>query len=267
MNGQGCVRFVLCIAAFWFLSGAACDSDKPSDSIATSEMTARFVARANASGVTKVVAELLVPGDLVPENVNLNGGDRLIAVKTDPGTLDMNRRGLVEREDHLETSYRNEFGTGEQDTQIEVEFDRSASGQADAPASSVTLPSPFALQWVTDTVAMTAAPRFVSRSSATPYFVVWDPFGAPDFEVGDELVYEVTGDCVKTLTGEIDWAGGEDALELFAALEDRDPPHDGESCPVRVKFELQRQGTIDPAYADGSFVGLQRRVLELQTTP
>jgi hypothetical protein len=230
-------------------------------------MTARFVARANASGVTKIVAELLVPGDLVLENVDLNGGDRLIATKRDPGSIDGSDRVMVEHDDHVETSYGANFQTDQRDTRMEIDFDRSASGQADANGSSVTLPSPFALQWVSDPVAMTSAPRFFSRSSATPYYVVWDPFGAPAFEAGDVLVYSVTGRCIETLEGTIDWAGGEDALELTAALEDAAPPRGDRACPIRVEFTLQRQGTVATAFAGGSFVGAQGRVLKLQTVP
>lgn len=267
MRFQLIVRVALSFAGFLFLSGAACDSDRSSPTIATPEMTARFVARANASGVTKVVAERLVPGDLVLENVDLNGGDRLIATRIDPVTLDEDDRVMAENDDHFDTSYRAYFRTGARDTRIEIDFDRSASGQAEASGSSVTLPSPLALRWVSDPAAMTPAPRFFSRVSATPHFVVWDPFAAPDFEQGDELVYEVTGSCIQTLSGAIDWAGGEDALELTGSLEDRSPPNDGQSCPIRVEFTLRRFGTVSPAYADGTFAGEQRRVLELQTLP
>ncbi|MBK7951696.1 MAG: hypothetical protein IPK00_23765 [Deltaproteobacteria bacterium] len=106
-------------------------------------MTARFVARANASGVTKIVAELLVPGDLVLENVDLNGGDRLIATKRDPGSIDGNDRVMVEHDDHVETSYGANFQTGEQDTQIEIDFrPQRLQGQTDANGSSVTLLRP-----------------------------------------------------------------------------------------------------------------------------
>lgn len=264
----GRVARILLVGLFSLgLPGAACDSDRDSATIATSEMTARFVARANASGVTKIVAELLVPGDLVLENVDLNGGDRLIARRIAAGSGDARERVMVEKDDLVDTEYGANFQTGERDTRIEIDFDRTASGQADAIGSSVTLPSPFALQWVSDPVAMTPAPRFFSRSTATPYYVVWDPFGAPDFEPGDELDYAVTGTCIQTLSGTIDWAGGEDALELTAALEDANPPQDGRSCPIRVEFTLSRSGAISPAFDGGSIVGAQGRVLKLQTVP
>lgn len=267
MHPSGVVRFVLAILGVLVLSGGACDSDRESSTIETDEMTARFVARANASGVTKIVAELLVRGDFGLENVDLNGGDRLVATKRDPGSIDGNDRVMVERDDHVETGYGANFQTGEGGTRIEIDFDRSASGQADANGSSVTLPSPFALQWVSDPVAMTPAPRFFSRSSATPYYVVWDPFGAPEFEAGDVLVYKVTGICIETRFGTIDWAGGEDVLELTAALADAAPPQDDRACPIRVEFTLQREGTIAAALSGGSFVGAQGRVLKLQTVP
>lgn len=267
MSGRRVVRLIVSILMLVFLSGASCDSDRESSTIETSEMTARFVARANASGVTKIVAELLVSDGLVQENVNLDGGDRLIASRIEPGAIDASDRVMVERVDGFETEYGANFQSGERDTVIGIDFDRSASGQLDATGSSVTLPTPFAIRWVSDPVALTPAPRFFSRSTPTPLYVVWDPSGAPDFEPGDELLYEVTGTCIRRISGEIDWAGGEDALELTAALEDAAPPNDGRSCPVRVELNLVRSGTISPAFAGGTFDGAQGRVLKLQTVP
>lgn len=97
--------------------------------------------------------------------------------------------------------------------------------------------------------------------------MIWDPFDAPDFEPGDALDYEVTGSCIETLRGGIDWPGGEDMLQLTDVLEDRDPPDDGKSCTIRVELTLRRTGMVDPLFADGSFVGEQVRVLKLKSTP
>ena len=237
-----------------------------SSTIETNEMTARFIARADGTGATELFAELLIPGDLIPENVNVSGGDRLIAKRIDPNTLEEREKLMIEHSD-FDTNYGAGFRIDDKQTGFEIAFDRSASGRVSASDSSVTLPSPFALDWVSDPVAMTPAPQSFSRSSATPYFVVWDPFGAPEFEPSDALNYQVTGKCILTLSGVIDWQGGEDALELTGALEDLAPPRDGRSCPIRVRITLQRDGTVDSAFSDGSFVGEQVRVLKLQSVP
>jgi hypothetical protein len=131
----------------------------------------------------------------------------------------------------------------------------------------VTLPSPFALDWVSDPDTLAPAPKTFSRSAASPVFIVWDPFGAPDFEPGDTLHFAVTGQCIETYSGTIDWQAGEDVLELTGVLEDAAPPRDGRICPTRVEITLRRQGVIDAAYAGGAFVGEQVRTLRLISTP
>jgi hypothetical protein len=170
-------------------------------------------------------------------------------------------------DDDFETGYFADFPTREPDSTYEIRFDRTATGRTSAGPSSVTLPVPFEIQWVSDPVAMTSAPKSFSRSSATPYFVVWDPFGAPDFVPGDTLRYEVSGSCIQTLTGMIDWSAGEDSLQLTNVLVDAPPPRDEKVCPLRVELTLSRDGTIDASYLDGTFVGEQVRFLELHSTP
>ena len=153
------------------LTGAACDSERPSSAIETNEMTARFTARAEGTGATELVAELLVPGDLILENVNINGGDRLIAKRIDPITLEEREKIMIEHSD-FDTNYGAGFRMDDRETGFEIAFDRSDFGRVSASGSSATLPSPFELDWVSDPVAMTPAPQSFSRSSVTPYFVV-----------------------------------------------------------------------------------------------
>lgn len=175
MNRMIAARLFGSMLTLAILSGAACDSDRHSSTIETNEMTARFIARADGTGATELFAELLIPGDLIPENVNVSGGDRLIAKRIDPNTLEEREKLMIEHSD-FDTNYGAGFRIDDKQTGFEIAFDRSASGRVSANDSSVTLPSPFALDWVSDPVAMTPAPQSFSRSSATPYFVVWDPF-------------------------------------------------------------------------------------------
>ena len=195
--------------------------------------------------------------------------EKRIAITPD-GAQELVKRGhkvLIEQENLDFFAYTGTFNTQQKDDAIEVVFDRSATGQSSASGSILTMPTPFELDWVEDPVSMSAAPKTFSRSSATPYFVVWDPFEAPDFEPGDVLSYNVFGNCVLPATGVIDWPGGEDALQLTGVLLDQASPRDGLNCRLHVVFTLGRTGVLDPAFASGSFVGKQIRELHLESTP
>jgi hypothetical protein len=264
--------------ALMSLTGTACadwlDSgdwggSSGSKSVATDEIYAELLAQADGSGSSEVQATLGISPSLRTTLV-LNGGDRLNATSVDPVLLDEEEKVLRKRKDGGDRWYSRSFQIGGKDTLFEVALDRGGS-RVSAPDSFATLPAPFVLDWVDDTVALTLAPEPFSRSSATPYYVVWDPFDAPDFEPGDEpgdeLDYEVTGDCIETFQGALDWEAGGDALQLTGVLPDRPPPDDGMSCPLRVEIRLGRMGTLDPAFLGGSFWGEQLRVLELDSTP
>jgi hypothetical protein len=265
------VRLRFAVVVFVCLSTAACDDDDPSPEIETSAMRARFVARSTGGEKTRVIAELLAEdgNSFFLDHVNLNRGDKLITTSIEPVGLDEQEKRLAERDTGLEGNrfYAARFGGIEKDTAFELVFDRSATGQTSAGVSTTSLPSPFELDWVSDPVTLTPAPRPFSRSSDTPYFVVWNPFGAPDFEPGDQLSFSVTGNCIETFSGTIDWPGGEEALQLTQVLEDRDPPRDGESCKLRVELTLRRTGTVAAEYEGGTFHGEQVRVMHLSSRP
>lgn len=258
-----------CFVALSCLAASGCDTDESSPRIETGDMRARFVARSKGGDRTRVIAELLTRDELFLENVNLNGGDRLIATAIEPVSLEADEKRLGERDTGLEGGrfYAVRFGGIEKDKLFEVVFDRSSTGLTSAGVSTTRLPSPFELAWVSDPVSGSPAPRPFSRSSATPFFVVWDPFDAPDLVPGDQLLFEVTGNCIETFSGSIDWQGGEDALQLTQVLEDRDPPRDGERCKLRVELTLRRAGTVAAEYEGGTFYGEQVRVLHLPSKP
>lgn len=265
------ISTLACFVALSCLAASGCDTDESSPRVETSDMRARFVARSKGGEKTRVIAELLVQdgGPFFLDHVNLNGGDKLIATAIDPIRLDEKEKRLVERDTGLEGGrfYAARFGGIEKDEAFEVLFDRSSTGLTSAGVSTTSLPSPFELDWVSDPVSGSPAPRPFSRSSATPLFVVWDPFDAPDFDPGDQLLFAVTGNCIRTYSGSIDWPGGEDALQLTQVLEDRDPPRDGESCDLRVELTLRRAGTVADEYEGGTFYGEQVRVLHLPSRP
>ena len=266
----GTTRLITAIAACAVLCGSeySCD-DGPhsvhSANVATGSISADITARAIGNGRTHI--RVILEEGNGPNDIDLNGGDRLFAKHIHPTTLKEQTKVLIEQENRDSFAYTGTFNTQEKDDAIEVAFDRSATGQSSADGSSLTMPTPFELDWVEDPVSMSAAPKTFSRSSATPYFVVWDPFGAPDFEPGDVLSFEVFGNCVLPYTGVIDWPGGEDALQLTGVLLDQAPPGDGRNCLLHVLITLSRTGVLDPAFWGGSFVGKQIRELHLESTP
>lgn len=256
----------LAIAACAVLCGSedSCESphSTPSTELATSSMAAQITARAIGNGRTHIRVDLTSG-----EDVDLTGGDRFVATHVDAATQTPRSKDLVEQEHFDAFAYTGAFNAQEKDDVIEIAFDRSATGGTSAPASSVTLPTPFDLDWVEDLGTMSPAPRRFSRSAATPRFVTWEPLGAPAFEPGDLLSYSVVGSCIESSFGTIDWAAGEDSLSLTGVLQDQPPPRDGQSCLLHVVFTLRRTGIVDPAFSGGSFVASQIRDMHLESTP
>lgn len=259
-------RVGIAFAACVVLCGAedSCDSphSQPSTDVVTSAMTAVMTARAIGNGRTHVRVDLTAG-----EDVDLTGGDLFVATHIDAATQTPRSKDLVEQENLDAFAYTGAFDAQEKDDEIAVAFDRTATGRVSAPSSSVTLPTPFELDWVEDLGTMSRAPRRFSRSAATPRFVIWEPFGAPDFEPGDQLTYSVVGSCIVPFSGTIDWAGGEDSLSLAGVLVDSPPPHDGAPCILHVVLTLTRTGSVDPAFFDGSFRAQQIRDMHLESTP
>jgi len=260
------LKISIALAAIACLAGVAC-SGTNSDSVDTKKIFAELTASAAITGRTEVSAALRISGPILSNQVRLVEGDLLRATRIDPITLTEDDQVMTRSRGAVTISYSTVFSSGEKDTGFEVALDRSQSGRVSAIDSRVTLPAPFVLDWVDDPVAMTPAPNPFSRRSSTPYFVIWDPFDAPDFDPGDELHYEVTGSCIQALEGSIDWESGEDVLQLTGVLQDQPPPNDGLSCLLELKFSLRRAGVLDPAFAGGSMVGEQVRYLVLQSPP
>ncbi|MEZ4289095.1 MAG: hypothetical protein R3E53_00630 [Myxococcota bacterium] len=252
------------------LAGAGCNLDgewftEQSREVATDDIRAVFSATASGDGRTVVEARLITDlGSLFFDDVILVDHDRLFVKRIDP--IDASEREkLLDRK--RGPRYRESFGGEAKDTGFEIRFDRPETGHRNAPDSRASLPTPFTLRWVDDPIANTPAPEPFSRSSATPYYVVWDPFDSPDFEPGDVLTYMVSGPCIQSRDGTLDWEAGEDVLQLTGFLMDLPPPDDGRSCPIRVRIVLERAGSIDPEFSRGSFFGRQVRELRIQSEP
>lgn len=262
MNRMCLRRLVVGVISMGALVGASC---APSESkvIQTRRMSADFVATARNSRVTQIRATLRSSFD----DVELTGGDTLTAITTDPVTFVETERRLVADRGFFGVSYERDFPGNEKDTLIEITLDRTSTNNVTASDSNVTMPTPFMLHWVASPISLEPVPLDFSRSSLETRFVVWDPFDAPDFEVGDVLDFSITGSCIEPYFGIIDWEDGEDALELTDVLQDRQPPNGGQTCVIDVVMTLSRDGVVDSAFRNGTFVAEQIRVLTLLARP
>ena len=262
MSRMSLNRSVVGVLLMGSLIGASCFTSE-SEVLQTREMRADFVATAQGAGSTRVRATLRSSFT----NIELTGGDTLTATTTDPETLAENKQRLVSDRRLSGVSYRRDFPGDEKDTRIEVTLDRASTDNVSATESFVTMPTPFALRWVSSPATGEPVPLDFSRSANEPRFVIWDPYDEPGFDVNDVLRFSVTGTCVESYSGIVDWEQGEDALELTNVLRDRQPPNDGQTCVVEVEMTLSRDGVVDSAFRSGTFVAEQVRVLTLLARP
>ena len=152
------LRLTAAVIVLGYLTGAACTSTD-SSFVATRGIVATFAASADGTGMTEVTAKLRVSGSSPFDFVALVGGDVLTATRIDPATLAEQEQVMIERMFLGRTTYSAFFLGQAKDTGFEVALDRSRSGHVSGNDSSVTLPTPFVLDWVADPVAMTSAPN------------------------------------------------------------------------------------------------------------
>ncbi|MBI5510755.1 MAG: hypothetical protein HY903_18500 [Deltaproteobacteria bacterium] len=234
----------------------ACSSVE-SNVVDTAGMYANFAAVAGGTGTTEVMAELLL-GENSLDFVKLEGGDMLRAYMIHPVTFAETEVMMSEYLFGGATWYKASFATQETNTGFRINFDRSASGKVSAPASSTTLPVPFVLSTSPTTTTF-------SRSGTTAFNVYWDPYA---FVTGDLLSYEVSGSCIQTSRGGINWQNGIDTLQLAQSFLLAAQGQETNTCNVTVKISLSRNGTVDRAFGKtGVFPGVQERTLSLSCTP
>lgn len=242
----------------------ACDDEsRPSADVDTSNVSATYRVVADGAGAAVLTARVSAAGT----PLELNDGDKFKAKIVDPATGRGERRQLARARGTLFSSpvYDTAFYVDADDSRIDVAFIRP-NGRRDALRSAATLPTPFTLRWVEDPATEAPAAVPYSRGGGAPAFVIWDPFDAPAFDPGDTLAYRVSGTCVVTTSGAIDWPAGEDALDMADVIVERSSAS-GDDCDVTVTLELTREGQVDPVLRGGSFEASQTRSLTVLTTP
>jgi hypothetical protein len=239
---------------------AGCTSTD-SNLVDTSDIYADFQAIAEGDGSTEVIATLRIGGATSANYVDLEGGDVLRATRIHPTSGGESTETMTEHQLAGMTWYTATFPTQDEDTGFEIAFTREEG--ISAPESSTTIPATFSLHCEESEIE-SACDTF-SRSSDIPFDVVWEPY---EFTTGDKLSYEITGSCIKTSPGIIDWGPPNyfAALQLTKFLDDSDTPT--ESCLITVTITLSRTGTVDRAFGEGGqFTGMQVRTLTINSTP
>lgn len=228
-------------AALLLLS--ACEA-VDSSSVLTDGMYADLTAAADGSGQTLVKAVLRVGGATSNTYVNLEGDDRLTATAGET-TLDLEVNALGDYRDYTAT-----FDVEAEDSLFTVAFLRTVD--EGAPASTMTLPAPFAL-------AGPAAEDVISRQADIT--LTWEPAGT-----NDAMSWRVNGECFFDAYGQVQGDPGTVVIPA-GSLEsvNEDAPT---ACEATVTVWRSRAGALDPGFGEGGAVfGQQLRQLTFRSDP
>jgi len=232
-------------------------SSTDSNVVDTAGVFAELEVNASGDGQSEVVATLHVGSAGSTNFLKLAGGDALRAFMIHATTGGETQATMDEHAFGGATWYNTTFSTQEADTGFRVEFDRGGTGKKSALSSTATLPTPFVLS------SKSGATTF-SRTDTTEFLAIWDPF---DFTSGDILTYNITGACIESSRGGIDWAT-DDSLQLAKGFLISQTGRDQDSCSINVELTLAREGTVDSAYGEGgTYTAKQTRTLSLTADP
>lgn len=221
----------------------ACESVDSTD-VLTSGMWADFSVTANGDGTSLTSATLKVGGDLSNTFVDLEEDDTLTV------TSGEETKTLVERNLGDIYWYDTSFDTEAADTEFVFAFVRTVDDGA--PASTITLPAPFAIS------APTAA--YIVKRGVDPLIVEWTPAST------DTVIVNVSGDCIDPVDETLSTDSGAYtfAAERIVTRED----HETDSCEGTVTITRRRVGTLDPAFEEGGrVVGEQVRTVKIRLDP
>jgi hypothetical protein len=234
---KGCVG----LAALSFACGIGCTLEEvDSDAIRSQGLYAEMLAIAPGSGDTLVRVNLTVGGNS-GTRVRLAGEDVLVAeAGEEPVELARSAAGRYE-----------ETLPGEASRDITVRLERGP--EDDAVQGSVLLPAPFAMQIETPTEGG------VDRSTAL--IVSWQEPSPED----TNIEWSVEGDCIWSDSG----VTPDDGVMTLAPEHVKvKTTHAGEQCAVRLTFDRETTGDVDPLFVPGSnFRGVQRRAVTFVSKP
>jgi hypothetical protein len=217
-----------------------CTESVESNDVRTSGVYPEIAVTATGNGNSQVRVRLKVGGSNSNTFLDMTGEDRLEAtVGDDTKVLDETSKD----------TYTASFPTDEEGTEFTIAFLRGTSDD-DAPASTVTMPAPFAME-----LGATTAARGMDDLDVT-----WDPPAS-----GSSIAWKLSGECVKLDSGSTPDDGAytieAGSIETFEADMDK-------SCTVNFEMTRSKMGTVDPAFTEGgSIVARHVRSQGFTSTP
>lgn len=216
----------------------ACSEDVDSNDVRTSGIYAEMEVLALGDGRSTVTVTLKPGGRSSNTYLVMEGEDELVA------TVDDASRALTKDGN----GYQSEFDVEAGDTEFLIAFQRGPD-DVSAMDSSVTLPDPFTLEAVADSV-----------SRAEPLTVTWSPSGTDE-----SMHWDLDGDCLFPESGSVNDSG---TLTVESTDYDLHSGSEEETCPARLCLERRRSGQIDPAFGEGGeIVARQRRCVSFSSAP
>ena len=217
-----------------------------SDNILTRGMYAAIGASADGSGNTVVSASLYLGRPTNLDFIKLEGGDQLIAHHADQAKQ-MSELIILNIVSHTAS-----FPLDAADARFEVELRREVD--AGAPSTVLTLPAPFTLG---------AIPQSVSRAAA--FGVDWA--GASN----DRMRWSAEGPCIQAASGSINAVGAGDPGSVtmpagtFVKAAGTTVP---DTCQVKVTVTRERDGQLDRGFGEGgTATAVQTRTAMFTSTP
>ena len=231
------------VIAFWaslavVLGVSACSEQVDSTDVRTSGIYADMEVRAYGNGKSEVEVDLRVGGASSNTHLAMKGADKLTAT-VGAVTKVLGKSGNV---------YVTSFDGEAADTQFILAFTRGPDDTS-APNSSVTLPEPFVISGIAQTI-----------SRQVGFTATWQA-GTK----GEPMSWLLRGDCLVARAGSFADAGQTviSASHFVPAVGQEEA-----TCNASFCLERDRPGTLDPAFGEGGVIRAgQSRCAAFLSTP
>ncbi len=228
-----------------FIAIAGCAKTE-SSSLLTSGVSAEITVTADGSGNAVASAELFDGDPLRLNFLELEGNDALL-VSSGTSSARLSRSEFLNIVSYSATLP----GAGRDGQSFTVDFQRTVD--KGAPESTCTIPDSFAL-------SPPAANSPISRANSD-MTLTWSPSG-----LSDAMSYQVSGDCVQTLTKSISGDPGTVTIPKGSVVASNTSQPG--TCNINIAVLRQRAGHLDSNYGKGgSIYGVQSRSVTVQSAP
>ena len=206
------------------LGAVACSERVDSTDVRTSGIYADMSVHATGNGKADVQVDLKVGGADSNTHLVMKGADRLTAT-VGTATKVLSKSGNI---------YTTTFDGEAAETQFSMAFTRGPDDTS-APNSSVTLPEPFTISGIAQTV-----------SRQVGFTATWQA-GTK----GELMVWVLRGDCLVAQAGSMADAGQTviSASQLIPVVGQEEA-----TCNASFCLERDRPGTLDPAFGEGGVI-------------